>query len=310
MGFAVPSSALVTGGCGFIGTHLVPRLAAGGCRVTVLDDLSAGRPAPRGASRFIQGDVRRPEDVARAAEGCDVFFHLAARVSVADSMASPALYRQVNLEGTQAVVQEARGRRVVFASTCSVYGRAQPPLREPDARAPVSPYGASKLRAERPVLDAGGVVLRYANVYGPYANRSYAAVVSIFADAIAHGRPVLVHGNGLQTRDFVYVADAVEATIRAASCRDIRPVGSGAVPGCQVLNVGTGRPLSVLEVAERVAAALGRPWTAAHGPARPGDPLHSWLDVSRAREVLSWEAEISFEEGLRRLCAAERFGPL
>lgn len=311
MGRGSRPRAVVTGGAGFIGSHLVEALVAEGWRVGVVDDLSSGsasRVPPE--AELVAADVRSPQ-----ARDFVVRFrphavaHLAAQVSVARSVGDPVLDADVNVVGTIAILlasREAGVRRVVFASSAAVYGApAYLPIDEGHPTRPLSPYGISKLAGEHYVRvlaeawGAGWVVLRYANVYGPRQDaQGEAGVVAVFADRVVRGEGALpVHGDGLQTRDFVYVGDVAEATLRAMTL--------DAAAG-RILNVGTGQETSVLELAEAIWRAAGRqgPLPVEHQPARPGDIRHSRLDVRQAADGLGWRASVGLEEGLRRTLGA------
>jgi UDP-glucose 4-epimerase len=297
--------ACVTGGAGFIGSHLVDRLLADGWDVSVLDDLSSGLRANLAQAgervRLHVGDLRAPADVAAALEGAEVVLHLGARASVPRSVARPEEAVAVNVQGTLHVLEAARRagvRRIVLASSSSVYGAAgRLPRREDDPLEPRSPYAATKAGAEGLVRAYGatfgldGVVLRFFNVYGPRqrADAPYAAVVPRFADALAAGRPLLLEGDGAQTRDFTYVADVVDALVQATA---------PAVPAGSVLNVGSGSRVSVRDLAAALGRAAGRTPSLQHAPARPGDVRDSQADVRRAAALLGWAPRTSLAEGL------------
>ncbi|WP_237180574.1 NAD-dependent epimerase/dehydratase family protein [Roseomonas haemaphysalidis] len=260
-GLTIMATILVTGGCGFIGSHLCVALLARGDRVRVLDDLSTGSEsnlAP-GASLMI-GDVARPDTVRQAMVGVDAVFHLAAVASVERGVQDPYGTHCVNLSATVAVLDAARhqGAPVVYASSAAVYGDATDlPLADTTATRPLSAYGADKLGCEQHARVAGhthGVRtagLRFFNVYGPRQDpRSpYSGVISIFCDRLAAGREVVVFGDGGQTRDFVYVGDVVRRLLAAL------PAASTAAP---VFNVCTGQPTSVLQLAQTIAALCGQ----------------------------------------------------
>ncbi len=291
---------LVTGGAGFIGSHIVEQLIEGGHVVTVLDNLSTGRSEnlPPGAT-FIQGDVTDPRLV-RWLSGArfDAIVHQAAQVSVPRSLDDPLFDAQVNLVGTLQmleVARESRARRFVFASSAAVYGEpAIIPIGEDAPADPRSPYAASKLAAEQylqrsqrgPEFDV--VVLRYANVYGPRQTaHGEAGVVCAFITHRLNGWPLPIHGDGEQTRDFVYVADVAEA-----NCRALQP---GAPPG--VYNVGSGRAMRVLDLAAWLGGT-GAPCV--HLEPRPGDVRHSALDCTAIRRAIGWQPIVSLSEGLTR----------
>ena len=296
--------ALVTGGAGFIGSHLVGALHARGDAVAVLDDLSAGH-----ADRVPDGVPLHRVDVAdagavaaaTAAERPDVVFHLAAQVDVRRSVADPAFDAGVNVGGTVAVLEAARAagaRRVVLASTGgALYGDGVAlPTPEDAPLAPFSPYGASKAAAElycglyARLHGLSTLALRFGNVYGPGQDpHGEAGVIAIFAGAVAEDRPVTVFGDGTQTRDYVYVGDVVAGFLAAANSD-----AAGA------LNIGTGVETSVLEL----VAALGA--EARHAPARAGEVARSCLDVSRAAEELGWHPRVPLSDGLQQTVAAVR----
>ncbi len=294
--------ALVTGGAGFIGSHLCEALVAAGARVRVLDDLSTGKRAqlPAGAE-LVVGDVRDLEACRAACRDAERVFHLAAICSVPRSNDDPATTVAVNVSGTANVLAAARdaGARVVYASSSAVYGDAKThPQREGQEGEPLSIYGVSKRLDEQ--LAAGfarsfgmtAVGLRFFNVYGPRQdpNGPYAAVVARFAELCRRGEPPLIYGDGAQTRDFVHVSDVARACILA---------GLGAVSGAPVMNIGSGIGISVDGLARAVARAFGRPdLEPRFEPARPGDIVHSVADVARAKKLLDFHTEIGLDQGL------------
>jgi UDP-glucose 4-epimerase len=298
---------LVTGGAGFIGSNLVEALLERGDDVRVLDNFSTGSRANLAALgrdvEVVEGDLRSYERVHTAVRGVEVVFHQGALGSVPRSVQDPLTSTAVNVEGTLNVLLAARDegiRRVVAASSSSVYGDGGTfPRVETQAPNPISPYAVAKLGAERfcvsfwRVYGLETVALRYFNVFGPRQDPSsqYAAVVPRFIRAIADARPVTVHGDGEQSRDFTYVENVVQANLLAADAAD----GAGSV-----LNVATGGSETVNALAETVGAILGRPVEKTFGPAQPGDVRESWADVSAAREVIGYEPGVGFEEGLRR----------
>jgi nucleoside-diphosphate-sugar epimerase len=301
---------LVTGGGGFIGSHLVRALLARGDSVAVLDDWSTGlRSRLEGLSgdlEILDGDVRDARLAARACEGADGVLHEAAQVSVAVSVEDPVTTADVNVTGLVTLLGaalSAGARRFVLASSCAVYGEALSPRQsEADMPAPASPYAASKLAGEAFVRAAcrqglRGVCLRYFNVYGAgqRPDSAYAAVVPAFFAALRAGRPPIIHGDGSQSRDLVAVGDVVRANLAALDAPDAA-VG-------RAINVGTGRATSVLALAEGIAAALGVPLSPELGPPRPGDVRSSLADTSLAEELLGFRAETSLDEGLRAMAA-------
>jgi UDP-N-acetylglucosamine/UDP-N-acetyl-alpha-D-glucosaminouronate 4-epimerase len=302
---------LVTGGAGFIGSHLAEALLARGDRVRVLDDLSTGRRAnlPSGSDlEFLEGDIRDFQTCLRAASGCAGVFHQAALGSVPRSVSDPATTFAVNVTGTLHVLLAARDAgvaRVVYASSSSVYGNdAALPKAEERIGEPLSPYAASKRSGELLAQAFGHcygtttVGLRYFNVYGPRQDPDspYAAVIPLFFKAALTGRPATVFGDGEQTRDFTYVADVVQANL---SAMDVRLAPATGV----ILNIGGGRRTSVNQLWKAVSQAAGRAASVVHAPARPGDVRDSLADVSLARQMIGYSPEVGIEEGLRRASA-------
>lgn len=302
--------ALVTGGAGFIGSHLAEGLLAEGYEVRVLDDLSSGRPenlaAAAGADLRV-GSVGDPAAVRAAMEGVDVVFHEAAIPSVQRSVEDPVASHRVNLDGTLNVLVAARDAgvpRFVFAGSSSAYGDSEElPKVESMLPEPLSPYAAQKLASEsyaRTFSRCHGiqtVVLRYFNVYGPRQDPSspYSGVISLFITALLEGRAPRIYGDGEQSRDFVYVADVVRANL-AAAVADV-PGGSA------VVNVAGGRRISVNELFREIRSAVGgdagrlEPEYAA---ARTGDVRHSQADLARARRVLGYAPTVPLSDGIQR----------
>jgi len=297
---------LVTGGAGFVGSHLCEALVALGRRVRVLDDFSAGNAANLAriwhAVELVEGSVESPHAVERAMRGVESVVHLAARTSVAESLAEPARYEAVNLGGTRRVLDaaaHARVRRVVFAASSSAYGTHDAPQDESMTPEPLSPYAATKVEGERLVraLAEGGlgtdaVSLRFFNIYGPRQdpNSAYAGVVARFATRVAAGLPVAIFGDGEQTRDFIHVSDAVRALVAALDA--VEPLGGG------VVNIGTGRATSVRGLADAVGAVAGRSVAVEFREARAGEVRHSVAATGRAARMLGFRAETALEAGL------------
>jgi UDP-glucose 4-epimerase len=301
---------LVTGGCGFIGSHLVDNLLETGHEVVVLDDLSTGRRENLDArARLIVGDIAEPALVAHAMARVDGCFHLAAIASVVRSNEDWLGTHRANLTGAITVFDAARGAGpvpVVYASSAAVYGAAEDPLLSEDSPTrPLTAYGADKLGCELHARVASHVHgtpttgLRFFNVYGPRQDphSPYSGVISIFLDRIAGGQKVTIDGDGLQCRDFIYVADIV-AHLRAAMDRNIG--------GSAIYNVCTGNATSVLDIAQILLRRLGPGTALAHGPARPGDMRRAIGAPERAIRYLGLRAEVTIEDGLERLIAARQ----
>ena len=299
---------LVTGGAGFIGSHLVAALAAGGRRVRVFDDFSTGlranldgvSPAPE----VVEGTLTDPAAVGRAVAGCEVVFHLGAVASVAQSVDDPVRNHAVNATGTLHVLDAARRagvRRVVYAGSASAYGGASDPAGQDEDTplSPLSPYAAAKLAGEfycRAFAASYGletVRLRFFNVFGPRQrpDSPYSGVIAIFAAALAAGRTPTLHGDGLQSRDFVAVADVVQALLRAADT----PGVSG-----HVYNVGTGASVTLLDLVAELNRHLGTAAVPLHGPPRVGDVRHSRAKIGRIARDLGYAPAVPFADGLRR----------
>ena len=299
--------ALVTGGAGFIGGHLVERLLDAGWSVRVLDDFSSGREANlrgvQGRVELRRGDVRDPVAVAEAVSGVEVVFHQAAVPSVPRSVADPLGTDAVNLGGTLRVLEAARGagvRRLVLAASSSAYGdSALLPKREDMAPEPLSPYALQKHAGEvyarlyTRLYGLETVALRYFNVFGPRQDpeSEYAAVVPRFVCAALSGTPPTIYGDGEQTRDFTFVSDAAEANLRAADAPGV--AGS-------VFNVASGKRTSLNSLWAHIREIVGKEIEARHAPARAGDVRDSLADLTRARDLLGYRPAVSLREGLRR----------
>ena len=305
------SGFLVTGGAGFIGSHLVERLLRDhpAATVRVLDDFSTGSmqnlPFAEAAGRrleIVRGDIRDLGTVERAMAGVSVVFHQAAMRSVPRSVVDPLGANLSNVNGTLHVLEAARRggvRRVVYASSSSVYGDgAELPKREDQAPAPISPYAVSKAAGEQYAAvwhrldDVETVGLRYFIVFGPRQDPAseYAAVIPRFILWALRGQPLEVHGDGEQSRDFTYIDNVVEANCLAAEA----PGAAG------VFNVGCGERVSLLQIAARLQALLGRPVERRHTPPRAGDVLHTQADVTRAKRLLGYTPLVGFDDGLQR----------
>jgi len=307
--------AVVTGGAGFIGHHLVGGLLARGHEVGVIDDFSSGdrsRLSPfRGRIEVTEGSVLDPAALDAAFAGCEVVFHEAAIASVAQSLVSPRATNEVNVSGTIEVMLAAarRGvRRVVFASSSAVYGVPEDlPCRETQRPNPQSPYGASKLAGEHYLHALGRlhgvetVALRYFNVLGPGQDPAseYAAVVPRFVAAVLEGRAPVINGRGEISRDFVYVDDVVEANMVAARASSPSPL---------TCNIASGSRTSLLELLDAVCLAAGRDVAPTFGPPRPGDIQHSQADISLARSTLGYEARVPLADAIAKTFAWFRDG--
>ncbi|MNR82142.1 UDP-glucose 4-epimerase [compost metagenome] len=298
---------LVTGGAGFVGSHSIERLLEAGHAVTAFDNLSTGKPSNLDGLdvRLVEGDVRDMEALDETlAEGYDAVLHLAAVVSVPISVADPIGSHEINTRGTLNVFEAARRhgiRRVVHASSAAVYGELPPPLHEEMLLKPLSPYAAQKLQNE---IDAGvysrlygleTVSLRYFNIFGPRQDPKspYSGVLSIFIDALAEGRRPTIFGDGLQTRDFVYVGDVAQANCLALT----RELSHG------IYNVGTGKTTSVLEAFRAIAQAVGIDLDPEFGPERGGDIRHSLATISAIMQALGYRPETDFADGIRKTVA-------
>lgn len=302
------TNALVTGGAGFVGSHLVDRLlaAGGGHRVCVVDDLSTGSASNVSPNaEFHRVDIcdatRLADVVARFRP--DVVFHAAAQTDVRRSVREPDFDARVNVVGGLNVLRAAVAAgagRIVYASSAAVYGNpARVPVSETDPTRPISEYGASKLAFEHYLgaYAARGLIeyaaLRYANVYGPrQRSTGEAGVVSIFTRQMIAGEPVTIFGDGSKTRDYVYVGDVVEATVRAAA----GPSGEGVIA-----NIGWGREVSDLELFRAVAAAAGYTGKPKYAPDRPGDVARSCLDGGVAQRIWDWRPSVPVADGVRRV---------
>jgi UDP-glucose 4-epimerase len=303
---------LVTGGCGFIGSHIVEALLAGGGSVRVLDNLSSGYERNLATVRkqveLVVEDVRHPDALSIAMQGVDYVFHEAALVSVFDSVERPIDNHEINITGTLNVLQAARAanvKRVVVASSAAIYGDDRTiPKREDMLPKPASPYGLAKIAKEyymsifAQLYGMETVSLRYFNVYGPRQDPKsmYSGVISKFCDVVQAGQNLMIFGDGRQTRDFVYVGDVVQANLKAMHTAGI---GKG-----NVYNIGTGVQTSLLELVEALRDITGRKFTVEHKPARAGDVTDSLADITRARSELNYAPQMPIRDGLRRLLKA------
>lgn len=301
------SKYLVTGGAGFIGSHLVDELLSRGHDVRVADNFSTGRRdnvAP--AVEVMDGDVAEPDVARRAVKGCDFVLHQAAIPSVPRSIQDPAASHRANVDGTLSILLAARDagvRRVVFAGSSSVYGNAAAlPKREDMPAQPLSPYALQKYMGEQycqlftSLYGLSTVTTRYFNVFGPrqQPGSPYSGVISLFIEAMSQGRRPLIHGDGGQTRDFTYVGDVVRGVLAAAEA----PNASG-----EVMNLAVGGRISLLDLVAALQRILGTSIEPTFGPSREGDVRDSQADPTKARRLLNFAPLVSFEEGLAETVA-------
>ena len=311
---------LITGGAGFIGSHLAETLVGQGQEVVVLDNLSSGKrenlsPAQGGPGELtlLEGDIRDLETCQRAMQGVDYVLHQAARASVKRSMENPLLSHDVNVTGGMNLLwaaKEAGVKRMVCASSSSVYGDREPldaPKREDMEPLPKSPYAANKTAMEyycRVFYQAFGletVCLRYFNVFGPRQDpdSDYAAVIPKFLFALLEGRKPLIHGDGRQSRDFTYVSNVVAANLAACTA----PKAAG-----RTVNVAAGQSHDLLRLIQVLQKLTGARVEPEFGPPREGDVRYSLADLELARELLGYQPRVSFEQGLERLVDLARAG--
>lgn len=296
---------LVTGGAGFIGSHLVEELLKNGHSVRVLDNFSSGFMANLTGLvdriQLVRGDIRNENDIQQSVEDIDTIFHLAAHISVADSMMNPAECFDINVTGTNLLLQTARKsnvKKVIISSSAAVYGDQDTlPIKENAQIKPLSPYGASKRMDEilaglyTRSFNLPVVCLRYFNVYGPRQNPNsqYAAVVPIFIRRMLDNMSVAVHGDGGQTRDFTYVKDIARANILAAGNADADGL---------IINICGGKAVSILDLVTTLHGLIPEAPSFEYGPARSGDIYHSYGCPDLAEKVLVYKPVISFEDGL------------
>jgi UDP-glucose 4-epimerase len=299
---------LVTGGAGFIGSHLVDALVERGVQVRVLDNLSTGRlenlRKVREQIDFIEVDLNDVTAVARAVTGMDCIFHQAAIASVPRSVAQPLETHAACATGTLALLVAARKAgvpRLVYAGSSSAYGDSpKPKKQESDQLLPISPYASAKLSGEMycqafaAMKAVETVTLRYFNVFGPRQdpNSEYSAVIPKFITTLLSGKPPTIFGDGTQSRDFVFVGDVVQANLRAAEAKPDEVSG-------RVFNIATGKAVTLVELIAQLNKLLGTKVQPKHDAPRVGDVRESLADISQAKKHLGYEPQISFEEGLR-----------
>ena len=297
--------ALVTGGAGFIGSHIVDALVAEGCQVTVLDNLSTGSDlnliAVMDRITFYEGDIRDRQMLEKAAQNCDVIFHLAAVVSVPQTIEDPVESASINEMGTLHILEVARKkkiRRVVFSSSCAVYGDApQLPKKESMSLNPSSPYAVQKrtgehyMRLGHELYGLQTISLRYFNVYGPRQDPSspYSGVISIFMNKAVENQSPIIYGDGNQSRDFIYVTDVVAANLLAAT--------STSANG-ETINIGTASSVRINQLWEMICKMAGSTVKPQHQPARAGDIYASVASAERAQKLLGFNIGYPFEKGL------------
>jgi UDP-glucose 4-epimerase len=298
---------LVTGGAGFIGSNTVQELVRCGHKVVVLDNLSTGKESNLAGVRdrieFIHGSITEPEKVRGACQGVDYVLHLAARTSVPRSIKEPVETNYVNVDGTLNVLlaaRDAKVRRVVFSASSSVYGETPTlPKRESMTPAPISPYGVTKLMGEvygklfHRIYGLEFVALRYFNIFGPRQDPDspYSGVLSRFNAAFLEGKEPTIYGDGQQSRDFTFVANAVQANLLGCTAQNVAGLA---------FNIGTGSRYTLNQTLQMLGKITGRSGNAKYAPPRECDILHSQADISEARAKLGYIPRVGFEEGLRR----------
>ena len=292
---------VVTGGAGFIGSHLTERLVKQGDVVTVLDNLNTGKienlKSVSKKINFVQNDIRDFEVLRSLMENVDGVFHQAAMASVQDSFRIPEKFHDVNVNGTENIFKIAKefGIKVVYASSSSVYGDTSIlPTTESDEKRPINPYAKTKLEkdklAEQYAKNGLKVIgLRYFNVFGPRQSKEYAGVIKLFLERIQQGLPPLVNGDGLQIRDFVYVDDAVNANILSMES-DI---------DFEFFNIGTGTTISILDLANIIIKFSGLKIKPIHRPALPGDVRATQADITKVKTMLKWRPTTSIQDWLK-----------
>jgi len=300
---------LVTGGAGFIGSHLVDKLVSNGHIVRVIDDLSTGKLANieghlrSGKVHFVKGDIRDTELTRKTLQGINVVFHLAAITSVPFSVQNPTLTTDVNVEGTLNLLTSSVQEKVekfVFVSSCAVYGEPKYlPVNENHPAQPISPYAESKLTAEKTCQTfhkkqlLQSIIFRLFNVYGPRQGMNeYSGVITRFFENCKHNLPLTMYGDGSQTRDFIHVNDVADTILNSSTQK--------AAEG-QIFNLGFGKPTTIQELAHAISKIYGKPDNIARSPPRPGDIKHSYADISKAQQLLDYSPKYLLKEGLQTL---------
>lgn len=299
---------LITGGAGFIGSHLAHQLCSSGNQVTILDNLSSGhlhniQNLIGSSVQFIEGDIRNAELINQAMAPCDGAFHLAALVSVPQSITHPDDSFRINLEGTLNLFEASRkqgGKKIVFASSAAVYGDVnQHPVKETTQGSPLSPYGLHKWMCEEQaslyarLFGVDSVGLRFFNVFGPRQDPSspYSGVISIFIDRIARKMPATIFGDGTQNRDFVYVGDVVQALVKAMENKEA---------GFSPFNVGRGESTTIAELWKILCSIAGLELQPESGPPRQGEIHTSLADISAISNALGFKSETDLKDGLKK----------
>ena len=297
---------LVTGGAGFIGSHLVEKLVNLNYQVKVLDNFSSGRISNlrcvKGKAKIVRGDIRDKKVLGKVVKNVDTIIHLAALTDVTESVRKPHLYHEVNTTGTLNLLHTAEKNKVqkfVYISTCAVYGEAKKlPINEEHPTAGLSPYAVSKLAAENycrvynEVYGLKTVILRLFNVYGPgQQNKSYSGVIIRFIEMLNQNKPPIIYGDGEQTRDFVYVGDVVEAIVKAVESNI----------SFDIFNIGTGEPTTINHLAETIIRVMGKEnLKPIHTEPRKGEIRHSQADITKAKEKLGYKPQTNLTEGLKK----------